>query len=72
MRAVPQGQLSNDRKTDALEDITRQFENQMQEDKNWTYTKSRNEHQQKTSKMAYDKTVDHTQQMSVHLIHIQL
>ena len=28
------------KKTDALEDIIRQYENQTQQDKNWTYTKA--------------------------------
>ena len=36
-------QLSKDRKRDTLEDIIRQFENQMQQDKVWTHTKVRNE-----------------------------
>ena len=36
-------QLSDERKTDTLDDIIWQFENYMQQDKDWTYNEARNE-----------------------------
>ena len=70
IRAVPPGLAIQRQKTHTIEGI-RQFENQTQQDKDWTYTEARNETATDDIKASNNKTTDQTQKITIQLINIQ-